>query len=73
MAAARTEMRNFLSTVIGIPDSTGGNIHERIDAVQSKGMETIDDLIKFDNDDVKILCTSVQKPGGTIADPNNLG
>ena len=64
-------MRNFLSTVIGIPDSTGGDIHERRDAVRSQGMETIDDLIEFDDDDVKILCASVRKPGGTIDDPND--
>ena len=34
-------------------------------------MENIDDLAEFDEEDVKTLCASVRKPGGTIEDPND--
>ena len=33
-------------------------------------METIDELAEFYEEDVKTLCESVQKPGGTIVDLN---
>ena len=71
MAAAQAAMRNFLGGIIGIADSTGANIHDRRDAVRNEGMQTIDDLAEFEEEDVKILCASVRKPGGTIADPND--
>ena len=73
MAASQAAMRNFLSTVIGIADSPGiGNdIHARRDAIRNEGMESIEDLTEFEDDDVKVLCASVRKPGGTIQDPNN--
>ena len=71
MAAAQAAMRNFLGGIIGIADSTGANVHDRRDAVRDEGMETIDDLAEFDEEDVKNLCASVRKPGGMIEDPNN--
>ena len=70
MAAAQAEMRNFLADVIGIADSPGPSIHARRDAVRSEGLEVITDLIEFDDEDVKTLCASVRKPGGTIPDPS---
>ena len=69
MAAAQAEMRNFLADVIGIADSPGTNIHARRDAVRNEGLEVMADLIEFDDEDVKTLCASVRKPGGTIPDP----
>lgn len=73
MAVAQTAMRNFLSTVIGIADSpgTGTAVHARRDAVRAENLENIEDLAEFEDDDIKILCASVHKPGGTIVDPNN--
>ena len=70
MVAARTEMRNYLRGVIGIADVTG-DLHARRDAVRNKGLETMADLAEFKESDIKILCSSVQKPGGTIEDPND--
>ena len=69
MAAAQATMRDFLSVVIGVADSPGANVHDRRDAVRYEGLESVDDLIEFEEDDVKILCASVRKPGGTIEDP----
>ena len=71
MAANQAAMRNFLANVIGIADSPGVDIHERRDAIRNEGMESIGDLVEFEDDDVKILCASVRRPGGTIVDPNN--
>ena len=40
------------------------------DAIRSKGLSTINDLFKSDKEDIKIMCSSVCKPGGgTIPDP----
>ena len=55
MAAAQATMRNFLSMVIKVADSPGTNVHDCRDVVRDEGLESIDDLIEFEEDDVKIL------------------
>lgn len=71
MAAAAATIRNFLADVIGINDGPVGNIHQIRDKVRDEGLDQITDLVEFDDEDVKILCASVRKPGGSIQDPND--
>ena len=71
MAAAAAHMRTFLREVIGISDSPAPDIGARREAVREEGLETIINLGDFKEDDVKILCASVRKPGGTVEDPDN--
>ena len=71
MAAAAAQMRTFLREVIGIADSPVPELGARREAVREEGLETISDLADFDEDDVKILCASVRKPGGTVTDPHD--
>ena len=71
MAAEAATMRTFLREVIGINDTPPPDVTARREAVREEGLETINDLADFDEDDVKILCASVRKPGGTVEDPND--
>ena len=71
MAAAAATIRNFLADVIGINDGPVGNIHQIRDKVRDEGLDQITDLVEFDDEDVKILCASVRKPGGSIPDAND--
>ena len=71
MAVAAASMRTYLRDVIGIPDSPGADVNARRVAVQNEGLETISDLIEFDEKGIKTLCISVRNPGGTITDPND--
>ena len=67
-------MRLFLRDVIGIPD-VADNYHARRDAIRNEGLFSMEDLAEFDEQDIKILCSSVRKPGGTVpdaADPNRM-
>lgn len=59
-------MRAYLRDIIGVSDPP-----ERRKTVREKGLKTVNDLIEFDDDGTKILCSSVQKPGGTIVDPSD--
>mmetsp|Transcript_9778 Transcript_9778/g.13827 ORF Transcript_9778/g.13827 Transcript_9778/m.13827 type:complete len:199 (-) Transcript_9778:383-979(-) len=36
-----------------------------------EGLSSFDDLLEFDDEDIKVLCASVRKPGGTIKDPSD--
>ena len=58
------ECRNYLMQVIGLATA------EQANAVRDEGLATLDDFTSFDDDDIKILCSSVRKPGGLIPDPN---
>ena len=71
MAAAAAHMRTFLREVIGITDSPPPDTGARREAVRQEGLETITDLADFNEEDVKVLCASVRKPGGTVVDPND--
>ena len=68
---AENGFRTYLRDVIGIADVPGGNPTARRIAIQDEGLTTIDDLVDFDDDEIKILCQSVRKPGGSIVDPND--
>ena len=69
MAAAA--FRTYLRDTIGVTDVPGRHPTARRVAIQDEGLETIEDLLDFDDDEIKTLCQSVRKPGGTIADPND--
>ena len=71
MAAATATIRLFLRDVIGISDVAGGNVHARRDAIRNEGLFVMDDLSEFDEEDIKVLCSSVRKPGGTVPDPTD--
>ena len=71
MAANAAQMRTYLRDIIGIADSPAPDLAARREAVREEGLETITDLADFDEEDIKILCASVRKPGGTIGDPND--
>ena len=71
---AAQAMRTYLRDVIGIGDNAGtGAENLRRVAVQDEGLETIEDFLEFDEDGIKILCNSIRKPGGQIADAENAG
>ena len=63
--ADTASFRTYLRDVIGVTDP-----RERREAVQNEGLETISDFLEFDKDGIETLCSSVRKPGGTIANPN---
>ena len=73
MAAAAREMRAYLRDVIGISDSPVGDVDAIRDAVRNEGLDSITDLAEFEVDDIKVVCSSVRKPGGTVDDPVNPG
>ena len=63
--ATEAAMRTYLRDVIGIADPI-----ERRQAIQGEGLSVIGDFAEFEKDDIETLCSSVRKPGGTIANPN---
>lgn len=58
MAAA---CRDYLMQVIGLATAN------QAEAVRDA---TLNDFTSFDDEDIKVLCASVRKPGGMIPDPN---
>ena len=64
-------MRVYLRDVIGLLDETGPNPGSRREAVQEEGLSVITDFVDFDDESIKVLCSSIRKPGGTIPDPAN--
>ena len=63
--ATEESMRTYLRDVIGITDPI-----ERRQAIQDEGLTTITDFAEFEQSDIETLCSSVRKPGGTVANPN---
>ena len=63
--ADQASFRTYLRDVIGIPDP-----RERREAVQGEGLGVLADFLEFDKDAIEIVCSSIRKPGGTIANPN---
>ena len=63
--ATEASMRTYLRDVIGITDPI-----ERRQAIQDEGLTTITDFAEFEQSDIETLCSSVRKPGGTVANPN---
>ena len=70
---SQAAMRTFLRDVIGITDVEGPDPAARRIAIQEEGLNVLEDLLEFDKDGIKSLCSSVRKPGGQVPDPNNLG
>ena len=71
---AANAMRTYLRDVIGITDVVGVAgvaANSRRVAVQDEGLNVIEDFLEFDEDGIKVLCSSVRKPGGQMVDPAN--
>ena len=69
MAAVTVALRTYLRTIIGLGNDVEGL--ERADAIIGKGIDSTDDLADlYDEKGIKTLCANIQKPGGTIPDPN---
>ena len=66
-------MHTFLRDVIGITDVEGPDPAARRDAIQEEELNVLADLLEFDKDRIKSLCSSVKKPGSKVPDPNNVG
>ena len=64
-------MRTYLRDVIGVLDAPAPNPSARRVAIQNEGLSVIEDLLEFDDDGIKTLCSSVRKPGGLVVDPND--
>ena len=70
---SQAAMHTFLRDVIGINYVEGPDPAARRVAIQEEGLNVLSDLLEFDKEGIKSLCSSVRKPGGQIPDPNNLG
>ena len=70
---SQAAMRTFLRDIIGVADAQGPDPSARRVAIQEEGLQAITDLVEFDDDGIKSVCSSVRKPGGLIDDPNNPG
>ena len=57
-------MRQYLRNVIGLATDDQAN------AIISEGIVSLEDFATFQPADIKTLCSSVRKPGGTIKVPN---
>lgn len=57
--------RTYLRNVIG------AGTNEKADAIREEGLEFLDSLVDFEKDDIKTLCRSVRRPGGTIVNPTH--
>ena len=64
-------MRTYLRDIVGVVDVPGTNPAARRVAIQDEGLAVLDDLLEFDEDGIKTLCSSVRKPGGLVTDPND--
>ena len=70
--AAVVTLRAYLRNIIGLGTDPEGL--ERADAIIEEGIDAPEDLANlYDNKGVKVLCTNVRKPGGTIPDPTHVG
>ena len=67
--AAQAAIRTYLKDVIGLGNDQLGT--ERANAIIAEGLDGFDALVDFNKDDIKSLCSTVRKPGGTIEDPND--
>ena len=61
---SQAAIRTFLRDVIGITDVEGPDPAARRVAIQEEGLNVLTDLLEFDNDGIKSLCSSVRKTGG---------
>ena len=63
--ADEAAFRTYLRDVIGVPDPREFQM-----AIQDQGLVFIEDFLEFDKEAIETLCTSIRKPGGTIANPD---
>ena len=61
----------YLRDIVGVVDVPGTNPAVRCVAIQDEGLAIIDDLLEFNEEGIKTLCSSVRKPGGLVTDPND--
>ena len=67
--ATEAATRTFLRDVIGLGNNDEGT--RKANAIIAEGLDDLADLHELAEDDgVKILCTNVRKPSGTVPDPN---
>ena len=66
-----TAFRTYLRDTIGVSDVPGPDPTARRVAIQDEGMNVLSDLVDFDDGEIKTLCQSTRKPGGSIPDPND--
>ena len=64
-------LKTYLKDIIGFGDNALGTA--RATAVIDQGMDDLEEISTFDEDDIKRLCYAVRKPGGTIPNPANPG
>ena len=69
--STQAAMCTYLRDIIGVLDTPAPNPSARRVAIQNEGLSVIEDLLEFDDDGIKILCSSVRKPGGLVVDPND--
>ena len=62
-------LRAYLKDVIHLADEPQPNTAAKRNAVMEEGLETLSDFAEFDDESIKVLCSSVRKPGGLIGDP----
>ena len=60
-------LRTYLKEVIGFGQNALGT--ERANAVIAEGLTDFDSFKSFDKDDIKSLCYTIRRPGGTIPNP----
>ena len=60
-------LRTYLKEVIGFSQNALGT--ERANAVIAEGLTDFDSFKSFDKDDMKSLCYTIRRPGGTIPNP----
>ena len=64
-------LRTYLKDIIGFGDNALGTA--RANAVIDQGMDDLEEISTFDEDDIKRLCYTVREPGGMIPNPANPG
>ena len=64
-AAQQGAICTYLRDAIGIRDPVA-----RRQVIQDEGLNLITDFTEFEKEDIITLCSSIQKPGRTIPNPN---
>ena len=71
ITAATSKMRNWMKDVIKIPDGPTTDTNQVRDVVRGEGLDILLEFLEFEDKDVKILFSSVRKPGFKITDTND--
>ena len=70
--STQAAMRTYLRDIVGGVDVPGTNPAASHIAIQDEGLAVIDNLLGFDEEGIKTLCSSVRKPGGLVTNTNDL-